>query len=1198
MEKKRDVIKLNKIILIGVVFSFLLMFMVGNISSQETDDFGLKISKVSVNKDGNLDVMIERNDGIKAKDITCVSVFSKEEFDKANLDEFMSLLLHDRKKSYSLEDIQNDLKFKGIDLDFKSFFENSDNLNHSRNIFPKDMVFPVEIKIPNSDFRYLYMYCVSYLDDSKADWMGNRYDQSITPELKGALKNMYSKYKTSEFFRGSIFFFDLFRTEKYIFLEPNLETSSYFLDLAESKAEVLTNVDTTPTVIADVSANLTISNSISDLTMSPESLLIAGKSSQDYVCVDHICYINKNESDKIDVNISFLVNNVTSKDIYVTSSLKDNSSFLKNSIYNKLNNASSKHVFNFNIGDNLTSVENIQDGNVISFTGSLKDKIYLVTIADYNKGGSPTVTDFSGLKINNNSQVTYQILTEDNFLQDPNYELDYYYLVPVEKNNYNKLLIYLSNKKILNFFCEDCLPNWLFYEKDVVRAEQTIDLKDVEIIPEDTASEGITAINLDPDFSDQITINNPLKVYISVNYLQFLIDQLDIFDLDEKHKATNGYGNEYDDNSYREILWDLISKKYAEFCTDTPNLNYPKLFEVGKDFGFSDEEMAQFWAIVTQESSFGKSTISKGTESSYGMAQINYDVWCSGNGKINGYNQLKDYFPNSIVSNQTDYDTLCDNIKNNKEADKDQTYSLQFGAAVYKAYRDKVIGTTNDFPREAFKTYDHKDAIDAMFAIGYKYNSPNKGFNINKKYTLESSGNSSNFNNIYLPVTTTFQTVTKLANYLVYKKIMFDINTLQDEDLDNCIKLQIKNNYSKFSATYPTIPFLKMEFSTPGSSAVDTTNLSSSEIGPKILENAEKYLGEKYVSGGRKGYYDKDGVDCIGLQYLALRDTSLLNNKPQFNFQGIPQTIEAKKVFSWGGTILEYVADEKFVIEYSSDLDYLQPGDFLYFDYSHAGIYKGYNSQTKKHEFIHANTINSANQQVNTVFYDNIEDKLKITNTQNKVQKLSSPIYVGRITNNDFGSIKDLARYIDQDNDGDWNDNKIDDLYTLDNTDYFDSSNQQFGFESALLKGCILTTIGKLSFNETKSSDEIQNITLTKKDIRALNALSCSKTVPKYQEFNSLIGLEFFKNLRVLDLSGSKINNSSIIDIINLKELRELDLSNTNIKLSSDLSELAYLSNSSYFPNLNYLTLDDSFKDTQIVNEIKNIHPGIVIEFK
>lgn len=162
----------------------------------------------------------------------------------------------------------------------------------------------------------------------------------------------------------------------------------------------------------------------------------------------------------------------------------------------------------------------------------------------------------------------------------------------------------------------------------------------------------------------------------------------------------------------------------------------------------------------------------------------------------------------------------------------------------------------------------------------------------------------------------------------------------------------------------------------PGSSS----HVFNENIGSAIVKQATEYIDRSYNWGGRNGYFVKDigkantGLDCVGLQYVVLRDLGYLDD-----------SASCFQMFSNACAFADYLDNKNghldgFVdyIKNESDLGKLRPGDLLSLNtkvggvFGHAGIYVGIDSG--KHKYIHASGSKNVSGKVK---YDYLEDKLK-----------------------------------------------------------------------------------------------------------------------------------------------------------------------------------------------------------------------------
>jgi len=305
----------------------------------------------------------------------------------------------------------------------------------------------------------------------------------------------------------------------------------------------------------------------------------------------------------------------------------------------------------------------------------------------------------------------------------PNTEkYDYYIITKVDTTTFSNLLLYkINNRRIIDFY-GGSLPEW---------------------IPVEIASS-----------QDNTPTVTECDEYITSLKNNFSIVDQSIFNYNNKTLDTVITAKRSD--------FDIVYKEITKFNNFNNNV-----FLVAKNGSnpLSEEETAQFWAILAQESTLGKN-ISNANTSDIGMAQINYTSWCSESKRTAGYNELKTYLDFGITS-QEKYNSLCDDINKSRKFDynnQELDASTVLARAIYLRREAQIRGlNSSDFPENAFKVYDDNDAIDAMFAVGYKYKRPSQTFSINKKY------NSSNL----VDYTSDIGAITqKIAFYLIYKEEM------------------------------------------------------------------------------------------------------------------------------------------------------------------------------------------------------------------------------------------------------------------------------------------------------------------------------------------------------------------------------------------------------------------------------------------
>ncbi|GEM_PF-3958260 len=304
---------------------------------------------------------------------------------------------------------------------------------------------------------------------------------------------------------------------------------------------------------------------------------------------------------------------------------------------------------------------------------------------------------------------------------------DYYFFVYVNDLNYSNLLLYkINNRRIIDFY-GGSLPEWI--PGGIVTTSEP-----EPPVDESDCDKYIDTLKSDLNMVDTNIFNYDSKTLDSVYAAKRA-------DFDTVYNRTN----------------------HTEFNNFNDNV-----FKVSKDGSspLTSEETAQFWAILAQESTLGTSTSNEIT-SDIGLAQINYNTWCATSKRVAGFTELKLYLDFGIDT-QTEYNDLCDKInigaKFSGGGYTNLDASTVLARAIYLVRAKNIRGTNNsDFTLSSFKTYDDKDAIDAMFAVGYKYKHPSQTFYLSKKYV------STDLTNYTEDISAITQ---KIALYLIYKEEM------------------------------------------------------------------------------------------------------------------------------------------------------------------------------------------------------------------------------------------------------------------------------------------------------------------------------------------------------------------------------------------------------------------------------------------
>ena len=814
-----------------------------------------------------------------------------------------------------------------------------------------------------------------------------------------------------------------------------------------------------------------ITKDIFDLT-----LIFNDEFSSEFICENHVCYVLGGTSRYLKFKINNLDDKDTSDFIYIYSTELNKLNDLKTNIFTKNNNfsvlsAPSNIPLSVDKGYKLTVSSIKTNLDNLYFTFPKSNDALVFAVAQYKeKAGESDKADFTGYpEFSNNLITSNRLATEDTFLQDPNYELDYYYIVPLTKEEFAELYLYKINKKLAEFYCSDCLPEFLrgkiglipevvdikeilsakiytkkapiifeskpkiykieFKENTPIAEFQDTSIPITKILEMPITKIISTGVTLDTEYilqyrdynvaiyrivsGDELNkspsksikeIELPLldgdEAYLVVRnkqasiilddefinsldlgidkYIDGLLKQFDLFELDEVFNTNkqSGYSKKYvdDGNTFNDILIDIYNKKYTYMKNKYANTIDRKelvtfntiIFDVAQAYGLTEEETAQFWSNIAQESDLVLEPTNSLT-SVKGMAQINLASWCDSdsNGVLTannikrqtGYNQLKKYFNQakferlvglkgstgqynvgvedyklftSSVFTQANYNQLCEDIKENDINTKNYA-SVIFSAAVYLYNNNAAIGAydaatnTWDFSPDSFFVYDYKDSIDSAFASFYKYWSGPKAFKLKQVYDFSTEPEST-LDKYTLSYDGTFSVITKLGYYLAYKRIIYEYeNNLRDTIHKNFI-LRYKTRYLNAYREYYTgkdvayfdddkfLPIYKVYEDAFG----DFYN-EEKQIPEMIIKQANKFEYLPYHVCGRLNleYIDKvsnstkmnKGVDCIGLPYVILR------------YLGLMDSHEYRKIIFHSGVSFSEYIQENVTVNNSDGLD-------------------------------------------------------------------------------------------------------------------------------------------------------------------------------------------------------------------------------------------------------------------------------------
>jgi hypothetical protein len=184
--------------------------------------------------------------------------------------------------------------------------------------------------------------------------------------------------------------------------------------------------------------------------------------------------------------------------------------------------------------------------------------------------------------------------------------------------------------------------------------------------------------------------------------------------------------------------------------------------------------------------------------------------------------------------------------------------------------------------------------------------------------------------------------------------------------------------------------------------------LNKNIIPQQIVNKTISYLDTVYNWAGRNGYSVEgigtlnSGLDCVGLQYVVLRDLGYIDN-----------SASCLAMFSDGCAVADLIENNKGhitgtveIIKNKSELDLLKPGDLLFLNtksgglFGHAGIY--ISTENGIHKYIDAAGSKSNPDKVR---YDNFEEKLKSG-------ALKFPFYYARILEVNKSNINCSRNYV------------------------------------------------------------------------------------------------------------------------------------------------------------------------------------------
>jgi formylglycine-generating enzyme required for sulfatase activity len=513
---------------------------------------------------------------------------------------------------------------------------------------------------------------------------------------------------------------------------------------------------------------------------------------------------------------------------------------------------------------------------------------------------------------------------------------------------------------------------------------------------------------------------------------------------------------------------DYISKLIDDFEMRT-DLQFSEIIDWGKvdtdlleiiknvadAFNMSEEERAQYYAIMVQESGnsanrigfiedknkvncigpnliYNDSTENCENKSHLGIGQISRDVW------IYNSNYLNDEFDNDVVmksvfnntnfgyiningganfggdngfiENKDEYKTLLEKIdsiftlQNVNNLTSEQRYSSAiFGAALFLRNKKVIINNQKDdalkkITDNMFKTYDPKtnnnnnESLDIMFANGYKYYRTSQNFKDGIKEYVGDDGSGDN-----LLAAATESARQKMLWYLAYKK-------------------------SKCLTTSQS----------PSSTPSDT----GSSLQDKIIEKAIDFMNKNkcYADIENDVQFNCTGflwhvLNAVNTEYSKFSEENAISN---LKIVVLNQTSDKSNSTYYGPYIAASLNGSYFTIEDDvTDYSNLKKGDILYFaDFTHAGIYIGEytsNGQNYTNAVIHSGKDNDGKNNDNVIICEskngigktsivNIDEISQIRgNMREAYGNNQQYLFVLRLSNKisfnegNFNSIKDLT---------------------------------------------------------------------------------------------------------------------------------------------------------------------------------------------
>jgi hypothetical protein len=413
------------------------------------------------------------------------------------------------------------------------------------------------------------------------------------------------------------------------------------------------------------------------------------------------------------------------------------------------------------------------------------------------------------------SEKNYQKLTNKELLTQENYEEDHLIILNnMEIIDYSLYQLYKLNSSILDFYCEDCIidnplinNNLLFLVKDQqvdpninlysIISDDTMPVTNIAV-PQDEeniVSNGDYPFPLEPliptgredpdDTEPKEDITQPSEPAqptqtttqkgpddIISNYLT----DLEIISLDENEKD--------------QIIGDIESfnkEDYNDFDEFNKIIN-----EVADLYNMTEEQKAQFWAIMAQESQFCTDLEKLKKDNEYGIAQINSEVWIKENGSYKS-SEYDSGFTFEYILNEIDFsqvsalsDPITDLAMDNSscmgpldpnalclskagykdlllkiEENKNKYASVLWAAAFYNRIIQQLSADSKSAYRPISKNLSSSytnDSIDQFFVAAYNY------YNTNTNKFSEGIKKYSNLDHASRQ-----SAIEKLKYYIIYK---------------------------------------------------------------------------------------------------------------------------------------------------------------------------------------------------------------------------------------------------------------------------------------------------------------------------------------------------------------------------------------------------------------------------------------------